>query len=372
MPRPSKGAHLLFRKREAVWYIRDGEVERSTGCGQAERSRAEEKLGEYLASKHEPDFGKGDPLRVLIADVLTHYAEKHAPHTKRPEIAAGAILHLVNFFEGMRVGEITPDVCRTYVAWRTAMPQASYRYGPGRRFETVDDVPRVGEASPRRELIVLSAAIGFAYGERKLRYIVPVKLPDKAPARDRWLSRDEAAALLHAARATPMGKGRHLARFILLALYTGTRHSAITKIKWLPTTEGGWIDLRAGMMYRRGSREGESTKRRTPVPLSKRLRGHLVRWRRDSSTHVVEFDGAPVRTVRKAFTSARIRAGLGPEVTPHILRHTFATWAVQAGAPLGLVAAALGTSEQIVETVYGHHAPERLRSVVETVSTRRR
>lgn len=372
MPRPSKGAHLLFRKREAIWYIRDGAVERSTGCGQADRCRAEEKLGEYLASKHEPDFGKGDPLRVLIADVLAYYGEKHAPHTKRPDIPAGAIPHLVDFFEDMKVGAITPDVCRSYVTWRTSMPQARYKVGPGYRYKTVAEVPRVGVASASRELTVLASAIGFAYGERKLRYVVPVRLPDKPPARDRWLSRDEAAALLRAARTADQGKSRHLCRFILLGLYTGTRHDAINKIKWLPTTEGGWIDLRAGMLYRRGTGEAESHKRRTPVPLSKRLRWHLVRWRRDSTTHVVEYAGAPITSVRRSFTTARKRAGLGDEVTPHILRHTFATWAVQAGTPLGLVAAALGTSEPIVERVYGHHAPERLRSVVETVANRRR
>ena len=59
---------------------------------------------------------------------------------------------------------------------------------------------------------------------------------------------------------------------------------------------------------------------------------------------------------------------LGEEITPHVLRHTFATWAVMAGVPFGKVARALGTTEQVVEDVFGPHLPEHLRGVVETVS----
>lgn len=48
----------------------------------------------------------------------------------------------------------------------------------------------------RRKLETLNAAIGYAFGERKLKYLVPVSLPDKSEARDRWLERDEIARLL--------------------------------------------------------------------------------------------------------------------------------------------------------------------------------
>jgi hypothetical protein len=41
---------------------------------------------------------------------------------------------------------------------------------------------------------------------------------------------------------------------------------------------------------------------------------------------------------------------------------------MRAGVPFGKVARALGTNGQVVEQVYGHHLPEHLRGVVETVS----
>lgn len=380
MPRPAKGARLYYRKRDDRWVVRDtGGVEVSTGRRHGEREAAEGALQEYLARKHKPDFGRGDPARVLISDILTLYADERAANTKRPDVVWSAMPHLVTFFDGRMVAHATPNLCAGYVRWRTAMPQA--------RYKDPETAPRVGAQTARRELEVLSAALGYAHKEHKLLYPVPVQLPDKAPARDRWLTRSEIARLLWAAlgfrrigthpvtgreiwRRTgeDQGKTRHVARFVLIGLYTGTRHDAIVRLRWLPSPTAGSIDLRAGILYRRGSGEGESTKRRTPIPLSRRLRAHLERWQRQSATHVVEFQGLPVLKLRRSWNTARKAAGLGPEVTPHILRHTFATWAVQAGARFSLIAGALGTTEAIVENVYGHHAPEHLRGVVETVS----
>lgn len=219
----------------------------------------------------------------------------------------------------------------------------------------------------RRELEVLSAAIGYAHREHKLDYPVFIRLPEKAPAKDRWLTRDEAARLLWACRRTG---ARHVARFILIGLYTGTRANAIMKLRWLPSIDGGRVDLDAGVIHRKGSREIETSKRRPPLPLSKRLHGHLRGWKASAvgSTYVISWRGNGLQRLRTAWDRAREMSGLGPDVTPHVLRHTFASWAVQDGHSFAKVAAALGTTERIVEAVYGSHNLDRLRDVVETVS----
>ncbi|MGI9569846.1 MAG: tyrosine-type recombinase/integrase, partial [Desulfobulbia bacterium] len=51
------------------------------------------------------------------------------------------------------------------------------------------------------------------------------------------------------------------------------------------------------------------------------------------SDHVIEYDGKPIRTIRRAFTTAKYTAGL-PEVTPHTLRHTAATLTFDKGADM--------------------------------------
>src|SRR5215468_6113341 len=86
------------------------------------------------------------------------------------------------------------------------------------------------------------------------------------------------------ARGGSLAKGRrsrqHIARFILLALYTGTRAGAICGAALQPTVGRGWIDIARGVFYRRPEGERETKKRKPPVPLPPELHGHLRRWKR--------------------------------------------------------------------------------------------
>jgi integrase len=360
--RKSKGARLYFREGKGLWYIRDGSIQRSTGCIREDREGAERQLAEYITARHSPTFGRGRPDEVSVASVLILYTQERAMETRRPDVIYSAGRALLGFWGDKTVEHVRPGECARYVAWRTKQPQA--------RYKVATTAPRVGDQTARRELEVLSAAISYAHKEGKLLYPVPVKLPAKAAARDRWLTRSEAARLVWAAWRAPQGKSRHVARFVLLALYTGTRLDACLKLRWMPSTGAGWVDLDKAIIYRKGSTEKQSSKRRTPVPISDRLIAHLRRWRRLSTTHVIEYAGRPTLSVKRSFRSARESAGLDAKVVPHVLRHTFATWAVQSGQPTGMVAAALGTTERIVSEVYGHHAPDRLRGVVNAVGKR--
>lgn len=240
MPRPSKGARLYFSESDGYWYIRDGGLKRSTGCTEADRAGAEKAISAYLATKHEPNFGVGNPDAVGMVDVLLLYARERAAQTARPEMVSGAVVPLGEFWKDMVVGQISPRTCQQYVTWRTGQPQA--------RYKDPSTAPRVGSQTARRELETLSAAIGYAYRERKLRFVVPVTLPAKSQPRDRWLTRTEVARLLWAAMRADQRKSRHLVRFILTGLYTGTRYKAMLRLRWIPATDSGWVDLDAGII----------------------------------------------------------------------------------------------------------------------------
>ncbi|MBV9978032.1 MAG: site-specific integrase [Hyphomicrobiales bacterium] len=366
MPRQAKGPRLAIRRRPgrpAVWVIRDEQkivrARNDTGDvilvgGNESRRAAEKALASYLAEKHIPQFGSGDPASVLITDVLRLYAEGRGPLMQHPEIAGYQLPKLMAFFAGKTVSAITPGLCRRYAESRMREPNS--------RYKDQEIAPRVSASTVRRELVTLQAALRYAWKEKKLPYPIHVAKPDEAPGRDRWLTRDEAAKLLMAAWRT----NRHVARFILIALYTGTRHEAVLKLRWGVNSEGGWVDLEQGILYRRGDGDEQSKKRRTPVPISRRLAAHLKRWRSLSVTHVIEWESQPIAKLRRSWKRACRRAGL--DVTPHALRHTFASWAVQRGLPFGQIARALGTTETMVERRYGHHSPEHLRDVVEGVS----
>jgi integrase len=206
---------------------------------------------------------------------------------------------------------------------------------------------------------------------------IPVTFPKKSPSRQRWLTRSEAAALLAGALgfaviaydiqtrepilwrrvAKPL---YHLARFMLIGLYTGTRREAILQLRWQANTLAGWVDLDRGVLYRKGEGEAETNKRRTPAPIADRLLPHLKRSRRLTFLRPIEYYGEPIQNFKHSWYSARLRAGLDDSVTPHVLRHTCATWLLQKGVPTWEVAGYLGTSEKVIRDHYGHHAPDFL------------
>lgn len=51
-------------------------------------------------------------------------------------------------------------------------------------------------------------------------------------------------------------------------------------------------------------------------------------------------------------------AGLGADVTPHVLKHSCATMLLRDGVDLWDVSGLTSTSTKTLESVYGHHSPE--------------
>jgi integrase len=112
------------------------------------------------------------------------------------------------------------------------------------------------------------------------------------------------------------------------------------------------------------------------VKLPDRLLAHMERWQRlNIATHaVVEWNGKPVRSVRKGFAAAVKGAGLpttGPDrITPHVLRHTAASWAMQNGGDEAKIADYLGMTVEMLRKVYGHHHPDYQHEAVQAITAK--
>ena len=225
---------------------------------------------------------------------------------------------------------------------------------------------------------MLAAALNWCWRNKRLDRPIPITLPVQSEPRERHLTRSEAARLLAGAlgwdkdgRRHHYRINRHLARFILIGLYTGTRHDAILRLQWIANTTGGHIDLDDSVIYRRPRTAIETGKRKPPLPIPPRLLPHLRRWRRHTARFLIEWNGLPIASQeRRAWRRASELAGLGKDVTPHILRHTCATWLLQSGVSIYDVAGVLGCSEAVVRKTYGHHAKDHLRTAVAAFSHR--
>lgn len=345
MPRRAKGPRLYLEPeregRERVWSIRDGQRKHSTGCGEAQAAEAEQALARYIAEKHDPAARRDRaPGKVYVSDVISTYSDDVVANHSRPNESAARLARILDYFGTKTLGELSAKECRAYVKKRGSKTGA------------------------RRDLEDLRSAIRHAWKEGMVDTLVPVTLPDKPEARERWLSRPEAARLLWAAwtlKAQGRRTSQHIARFILVALYTGTRAGAVCGAAIRPTVGhgGGFIDLDRGLFYRKAPGAKETKKRAPPVALPDRLIAHLRRWEAKgiSKRFVVEWRGEAVKRVSKGFRGVRAEAGLGDDVVPHTLRHTASTWLSMSGTELGEAADYVGMSAETYVRVYRHHAP---------------
>ncbi len=166
-------------------------------------------------------------------------------------------------------------------------------------------------------------------------------------------------------KPTAKRQRQHIARFILVGLYTGSRASVIAKAALQRQPGCPYLDTETGIYHRRPEGERETKKRKPNVSMPPRLLAHVRRWKRLGFRYVVEFDGRPVSRVGKTFNLCAKDAGLEGKVTPHTLRHTAATWLMQAGADLWQASGFLGMSLKTLEKHYGHHHPAHFDSVHE-------
>jgi integrase len=158
-------------------------------------------------------------------------------------------------------------------------------------------------------------------------------------------------------------KARHLVRVLLIGWYSGTRPGAILKLRWMPSTTGGHVDLEKELLYRRPFGAKRTKKRQPPCRIHRDLLPYLKRWKEEDEalgiTHVVHYQGAPVLKVRRSWETVRRAAGAVRKDAPHVLRHSAATWMMESGdVPITEMSGFLGMSIDVLMPTYAHHHPD--------------
>jgi integrase/recombinase XerC len=194
------------------------------------------------------------------------------------------------------------------------------------------------------------------------REVSTPKLPRKLPA---YLPIDESEALLRVAPPPTAGGVRD--RAILELFYaTGIR---VAELAGLDVED---LDLREGAVRVLGKGRKERI-----VPVGRKaveaLRAYLAREGERASGPVFLNGRGGRLTVRSVHRIVRARAraaGLHRRVSPHTLRHTFATHLLDAGADLRLIQELLGHARLGTTQKYTHVSTDRLMKVYDSAHPR--
>jgi integrase len=311
--------------------------------GQTERRAAERFLKQFEAGRSTPE----PPEQPTVSMILEGYLADRKPVVRGYGALENVAKPLRRHLGDLQPDHLTKERSRFYLKQRRA---EGHMVGPAtaRRKKPIKDGTVI------RELVTLRAALRWAQAERWIANVPHIEAPRQPAPRDRWLTREEADRLLASAQA------QHVKTFLATCLYTAARAAAVLELTWDQVNlEAGLIDL--------GHAPGG--KGRAVVPIAASLLPVLAEARAAATCqHVIEHAGKPVASVKTGTRAAARRANL-PGVTPHVLRHTAATWMAMKGVPIAEISRLLGHGDsRITERVYAKHTPDYLRRAIEALS----
>ena len=318
------------------WYVCWSEKGRShrQSTGETDKLEARRYLARLAAIQEAP------PERFIVSDLCDAYLKDREadPRVAYPKAIRQNLAHIKTHFGDLPPSMISPATVTLYVKQRR----------------------RAGMSDPSisKELRFLRQALKFGVSHKWMEREPAIDVPGEGQPRDRYLSRDEFARLYF--HASPL----HLRVFLALAICTAARGKHILNLTW------DRIDFDARMVrYRPG---GSSNKKTAPVPINGPLLSILTTARKaaGNSGYVVEWEGKPVKSVRKAYGRACRLAGLD-DAHRHDLRRTAASWALQGGATFDEVATMLGDSVEITRKHYAMFSETYLRNAVDNIAGRR-
>lgn len=225
-----------------------------------------------------------------------------------------------------------------------------------RRWDRYAKERGVSAGTLRRERNVLVAAFNLAKSRLLVERAPAIKPPPSGRPRERFLTRAEGDKLLASFES------QHAKLLYTICLYTGCRKGQAIALTW------DRVDFVNNRIDFNEPGRAETVKRRAIVPMGKKLRAamneaHKIR----TIDRVIEFGGKPATKVRWPFLRARERAGLGSDVTPHVLRHTAASWLAMAKVPLDEAADLLACDPKTLRRVYRKFDPRYLARAVKAL-----
>lgn len=234
--------------------------------------------------------------------------------------------------------------------------------------EWVDENQGHVTGATRRKTITMAQAVINHAAKQGWCNTISIERPEDSEHRTRWFTQEEFDEII-----------KRVPEFcwpaIMFMAMTGARPSEVRPLRWVdmfPSVHhaGGWeVELR--------NKKGNGKTRRRRVPLNPRAMEALreqARLNGQSSAKMRDRSGYVFRNMwgdkyqdtkswRTRFVQAAEDAGVD-DVVMHDLRRTFASWLVQRGHSLQMVADLLGHTSLVMVQRYAHLAPDAGRAAV--------
>lgn len=265
---------------------------------------------------------------VTVAQVWAAYREEVSGRRQASKMDQTG-KNVLPDFGHLSTDHVTVEDCRKYIARRLK---------DGRKDATI-----------RTELGCLRTALKWACKARLIGAAPSIEMPQTPPPRERYLTREEAAALLDAAGEP------HIRLAMLLMLTTAGRIGALLELTW------NRVDLDRRVIKLATSDIGPR-KGRATVPINDTLMAALTVAREGALfDYVIEWGGRRVGSIKTGFNAAVERSGI-EHCTPHDLRRTAGRFMAEAGVPIEEIAEYLGhTNPNITRSTYAKFSPDYLR-----------
>lgn len=206
------------------------------------------------------------------------------------------------------------------------------------------------DTKSKNTIMLAAASLKFLFNEILKKEFSSVRMPKKERRLPEVLSKEEVKRLID---STDNNKSR----LIVSLLYSaGLRVSELVNLKKEDINlneKTGWV------------RRGKGNKDRLFV-LSENLSKEITEYLNERAENKYVFSKEKpltTRNIQKIIYGLRRRAGISKKITPHTLRHSFATHLLEQGTDIRMIQTLLGHASLNTTQVYTHISTEQIKKV---------
>jgi site-specific recombinase XerD len=205
------------------------------------------------------------------------------------------------------------------------------------------------ESKSKNTIMLAAASLKFFYTEILKKEFSNVRMPKKDKVLPAVLTKEEVKALIDSA-------DNEKSRLIISMLYSaGLRVSELVNLKVEDVNfndNTGWV------------RKGKGSKDRLfaiSENLAKDIQAYLSG--RENKFIFSKEEPLTTRNIQKIILGTKTRANINKKVTPHTLRHSFATHLLEQGTDIRKIQVLLGHSSLNTTQVYAHVSAEEIKKI---------